>query len=197
MRKLLVAALTLLPTTALAHPGLTHTHDLAQSLAQGFVHPLGGLDHVLAMVAVGLLAAQLGGRALWLVPAAFVVTMAAAGALGMTGVNIPHVETGIALSVVVLGAVVALRIGMPVGIAMAMTGGFAVFHGYAHGVEMVAGNSAASGLVYALGFVTATAMLHGVGIAAGLMMASVPQQLRITQFAGGAMALAGAVLLVA
>ena len=123
--------------------------------------------------------------------------MAAAGALGMTGVNIPHVETGIALSVVVLGAVVALRIGMPVGIAMAMTGGFAVFHGYAHGVEMVAGNSAASGLVYALGFVTATAMLHGVGIAAGLMMASVPQQLRITQFAGGAMALAGAVLLVA
>jgi urease accessory protein len=189
MRRLLPAALVLLPTAASAHPGLPHTHDFIH----GFVHPLGGLDHVLAMVAVGLLAAQLGGRALWLVPAAFVATMAAAGMLGMTGGSIPHIETGIALSVLVLGAVVALRVGMPVVVAMALVGVFAVFHGYAHGMEMSEGVSAAG---YALGFIAATILLHGVGIAAGLMIARAPQGARVAQFAGGAMTLAGAALLI-
>ena len=192
MLRLLVAALVLVPTTAFAHPGLPHTHDFIH----GFAHPLGGLDHVLAMIAVGLLAVQLGGRALWFVPAAFVATMAAAGMLGVSGVAIPHVETGIALSVVVLGAVVALRIGMPVGIAMAMVAVFAVFHGYAHGVEMPAGEGA-SGLLYGAGFIAATMLLHGVGIAVGVVIARAPQGLRLAQVAGGAMTLAGAALLIA
>ena len=193
MLRLLVAALALIPTAALAHPGLAvHTHDLSH----GFAHPFGGLDHALAMVAVGLLAVQLGGRALWQVPAAFVVTMAAAGAASMAGIGIPHIETGIAVSVLVLGAVIALRIGMPVVIAMAMVAVFAVFHGYAHGAEMAAGEGAASGLLFGLGFITATLLLHGIGIAAGLLIARAPQGLRVSQFAGGAMALAGAVLLV-
>lgn len=193
MLRLLAVALFLIPTAAFAHPGPPHTHDLVH----GFIHPFSGFDHVLAMIAVGLLAAQLGGRALWLVPAAFVTTMAAAGAFGMTGVEVPYVETGIALSVLVLGAAVALRIGMPVGIAMAIVGLFAVFHGYAHGVEMSAGEGATSGALYGLGFVAATALLHGVGIVAGLMIARGPHSLRIAQLTGGAMTAAGAALLIA
>jgi urease accessory protein len=148
------------------------------------------------MIAVGLLAAQLGGRALWFVPAAFVVTMAAAGAAGMAGSALPHVELGIALSVLVLGAMVALRIGMPIGIAMATVALFAVFHGYAHGIEMPAGEGATA-LLYGAGFVAATALLHGVGIAAGLLIARAPQSARIAQAAGGAMTLAGVALLFA
>ena len=192
MLRLLATAFVLIPTAAFAHPGLPHSHDLVH----GFVHPLGGLDHVLAMVAVGLLAAQLGGRALWFVPAAFVVMMAAAGAFGMAGGSLPYVETGIALSVVVLGAVVALRVGMPVQIAMVLVGAFAIFHGYAHGVEMPAGEGTSAAL-YATGFIAATILLHVVGIAAGLLIARAPQSLRIAQVAGGAMTLAGAALLIA
>jgi urease accessory protein len=163
-RTLLAAALVLVPSLALAHPGLPgHTHDLAT----GFVHPLGGIDHVLAMVAVGLFAAQLGGRALWLVPASFVTMMAAAGLAGMSGIALPMTETGIALSVIVLGAAVALRTSMPVAAAMALVGFFAIFHGYAHGLEMP---ETASGLAYGLGFVAATALLHGLGIGLGLAL---------------------------
>ena len=190
MRRLLAAALVLIPTAASAHPGLAHTHDFVH----GFVHPLGGLDHVLAMIAVGLLAVQLGGRALWHVPAAFILTMAAAGILAISGGGIPYIETGIALSVLVLGTVVALRIGMPVVIAVAMVAGFAIFHGYAHGIEMPA-NEIASGWLYGVGFIAATILLHGVGIAAGLLIARAPQGVRIAQVAGGAMAIAGAALL--
>jgi len=106
-RSLLAAALVLVPSLALAHPGLPgHTHDLAT----GFVHPFGGIDHVLAMVAVGLFAAQLGGRALWLVPASFVTAMAAAGLAGMNGVALPMTEVGIAASIAVLGGAIALRL---------------------------------------------------------------------------------------
>ena len=161
-RTLLAAALVLVPSLALAHPGLPgHTHDLAS----GFLHPLGGLDHLLAMAAVGLLAAQLGGRALWLVPASFVAAMAAAGAAGMAGLGLPMTELGIAASVVVLGGAIALRLAMPVAAAMALVGFFAIFHGYAHGLETP---ESASGLLYGLGFVGATALLHGLGIGLGL-----------------------------
>src|SRR5580704_16564550 len=104
----LAAAFMLVPTVAFAHPG----HDATPDFLHGFLHPLGGLDHILAMVAVGLFAVQLGGRALWLVPASFVAVMAAAGVAGMAGIEIPHVEAGIALSVLVLGAVIALRVNM-------------------------------------------------------------------------------------
>jgi urease accessory protein len=161
-RALLTTALILVPTLALAHPGLPgHTHDFAD----GVLHPLTGLDHILAMVAVGLFAAQLGGRALWAVPASFVAVMAAAGLVGMSGIALPLTETGIALSIVALGGVIALRVSMPVAAAMAMVGFFAVFHGYAHGVETP---DNASGLLYGAGFVTATALLHGLGVGIGL-----------------------------
>lgn len=165
MRRLAYAASLplLLPTTgvALAHPGPGE----ATGFVHGFMHPVGGLDHVLAMVAVGLLAAHLGGRSLWLVPAAFMTAMAAGGALGMAGVAVPYAEAGIMLSIVVLGLAAVLRIGMPVSVAMALAGFFAIFHGYAHGAEMPAG---ASGITYAAGFLAATALLHAAGIAIGL-----------------------------
>ena len=164
-RTLLAAALVLVPSLALAHPGLPgHTHDVAS----GFLHPLSGLDHILAMVAVGLLAAQLGGRALWLVPASFVAAMAVAGLAAMAGVSLPMTEIGIAASVVVLGGAVALRLAMPVAAAVALVGFFAMFHGYAHGLETP---ETASGLLYGLGFVGATALLHGLGIGFGLAFA--------------------------
>ena len=165
-RALLAASLVLVPTLAFAHAGPAgHTHDLVS----GFAHPIGGLDHLLAMVAVGLFAAQLGGRALWLVPASFVATMAAAGFAGMAGVHVPLAEAGIVLSIVVLGAVVALRLAMPVAAAMALVAFFAIFHGYAHGLETP---ETASGLLYGLGFLAATALLHGLGIAIGLALRS-------------------------
>jgi urease accessory protein len=163
-RTLLAAAFALVPSLALAHPGLPgHTHDLAT----GFLHPLGGIDHVLAMVAVGLLAAQLGGRALWLVPASFVAAMAAAGLAGMNGVALPLTEVGIAASIIVLGGAIALRLSMAIAAAMALVGFFAIFHGYAHGTETP---ETASGLLYGLGFVAATALLHGFGIGIGLAL---------------------------
>src|SRR5262245_12129267 len=163
MHRLLTAAVALVvsSTVAFAHPG-----GPAHDLTHGFLHPVSGLDHVLAMVAVGLLAAQLGGRALWLVPGAFVAVMAAAAAFGVAGVTPPRAELGIAASVLVLGAVVALRIGMPAWVAGLTVAIFAVFHGVAHGAEMP---STMLGLAYGAGFVAATALLHAIGIGAGLL----------------------------
>src|ERR1043166_1542989 len=115
----LVLASFLMLTPALAHTGIGDT----TGLAHGFSHPMGGIDHVLAMVAVGLLAALIDGRALWLVPTSFVAMMALGGVLGMAGTGIPFVEIGIALSVVVLGAAVALRADLPVLAAMGLVGG--------------------------------------------------------------------------
>jgi urease accessory protein len=190
-RTLLAAALVLVPSLALAHPGLPgHPHDVAT----GFLHPLGGIDHVLAMVTVGLLAAQLGGRALWLVPASFVAAMAAAGLAGMAGVGLPMTEIGIAASVVVLGGTVALRLAMPVAAAMALVGFFAIFHGYAHGLETP---ETASGLLYGLGFVSATALLHGLGIAIGLALGRLDGAFgrNLVRVAGSVAAVTGIVLL--
>ena len=178
-------ALAAMASAAQAHVGVGGT----SGFINGFTHPLGGLDHVLAMVAVGLFAAQLGGRARWLVPASFATMMAVGGAAGMAGVDLPFVEAGIGLSVLALGAIVALRWNAPVPAAMSIAGFFAVFHGHAHGAEMPAG---AAGLTYALGFVLATATLHGAGLALGL---TAQNSRRLTQIGGGALALAGAVLL--
>jgi urease accessory protein len=177
---------------AAAHPG----HADAGGFAHGFMHPLGGPDHVLAMVAVGLYAALLGGRALWLVPATFVAVMALGGAAGVAGYALPYTELGIALSVVALGLAVALRVSLPTLAAMALAGVFAVFHGHAHGAEMP---QDLSGYAYAAGFLAATALLHGAGIALGLGMGRLSglDGRRATQAAGGAVALAGLALLVA
>ena len=183
------AFLALAPTVASAHPG----HEGA-SLISGLVHPLGGLDHIIAMVAVGLLAARLGGRALWLVPVSFVITMAVAGVAGMAGVGLPYVETGIALSVVVLGAVAVFGVAMPVAAAMGLVAFFAVFHGYAHGVEMP---ETVSGLAYGAGFVAATALLHGLGIGIGLAVSRLDRGRNLVRVAGSLAAIVGVVMLAA
>ena len=185
------AALALIPAIASAHPG----HEGAAGLAHGFMHPLGGIDHILAMVAVGLIAARLGGRALWLVPASFVVTMAVAGLAGMAGIGLAHVEAGIALSLLVLGAMIALRLTVPVAAAMALVGFFAIFHGYAHGAEMP---ETVSGLAYGAGFLAATGLLHGLGITLGLTIDQSGDAFgrRTLRLGGTAAMLAGAVLLI-
>jgi urease accessory protein len=182
--------LALIPALASAHPG----HEGAADFTHGFMHPLGGIDHILAMVAVGLLAAKLGGRALWFVPASFVLTMAAAGLAGMAGMVLGQAEVGIALSVLVLGALVAFGPTLPVAVVTALVGFFAVFHGYAHGAEMP---ESASGLAYGAGFVAATALLHGLGIALGLTFGRTGETRLALRLGGTATMLAGAVLLIA
>ena len=186
----IAAATVAVPTIAAAHPG----HDGTSGFIHGFLHPLGGLDHILAMVAVGLFAARLGGRALWLVPASFVITMAAAGIAGMAGLALPYVEAGIALSILVLGAAIALETTMPVAAAMGLVAFFAVFHGHAHGAEMP---ETMSGLAYGAGFVAATAALHALGIGLGLAIGRSSEMFGrcVLQVCGSAAALVGAALL--
>ncbi|MBY0532841.1 MAG: HupE/UreJ family protein [Xanthobacteraceae bacterium] len=180
--------LMLAPGAALAHTGTgVHQHGFAY----GFMHPLGGIDHLLAMIAVGLLAAHLGGRALLLVPLSFVVLMAAGGAVGFMEIRLPYVELLIAASVVVLGMLVAFRTNVPLVVAMLIAGFFAIFHGHAHGAELPDGESP---LPYAAGFLLATALLHLAGIAIGLGLAKLSASglgQRIVQAGGGAIALAG------
>ena len=186
----IAAAFTLVPTAALAHAGIGDGHGFVH----GFAHPLGGLDHILAMVTVGIFAWQLGGRALWLVPASFVLAMAAGGALGIAGVPVPFVELGIAASVIVLGAIVALGANVPLAVAMGLVALFAIFHGHAHGTEMP---QDAAGAVYAAGFVLATALLHAGGIALGFAIGRIGDALGRTAYRlGGALiALAGVAIL--
>ena len=185
-----LTALALLALGGIAHahtPGLPH-----MDFAAGLEHPLSGLDHVLAMVAVGLWASQLGGRALWLIPLTFVLTMAVGGSLGFLGAPLPQVELGIAGSVLVLGLLIALARQLPLAASMALVGLFAIFHGHAHGAEMAAESSA---VWYSLGFMLATAALHGIGIGIGLVAARGvrAQWLRV---GGAAIAASGVMLLV-
>jgi len=162
LKKFALGALALVALTApaYAHPGTA----IVNSFAGGFFHPLTGLDHVLAMVAVGLWAAQQGGRALWAWPLAFVSVMLVGGALGVAGVAMPFVEPGILASILVLGLMVAFAVRLPVATGAAIVGVFALMHGHAHGAEM-GGHTA---LLFAAGFTLATALLHGAGIAIGL-----------------------------
>src|SRR5262245_44722418 len=130
--QLATLAIFLAPTAALAHVGVGST----SGFMHGFMHPLGGLDHQLAMILIGIFAYQLGGRALWLVPLTFVSVMAFGGFLGIAGIPVTFVEFGIALSVIVLGAIVAFGVKAPLAVAMGGVGLFAIFHGHAHGSEM-------------------------------------------------------------
>lgn len=189
-RLIVIAAALLASSAAQAHIGVGDTHGFAH----GFAHPMSGLDHILAMVAVGLFAAHLGGRALYLVPIAFVAMMIVGGMLGMMGVSLPFVEIGIALSVVVFGLAVALRLDIPAALAMVLVGFFAIFHGHAHGTEMP---ELVSGLAYGAGFILATATLHGLGIGLGLVVgrASSAYGERVLQAVGGATALIGIAIL--
>lgn len=174
----------LVPAVAFAHPG----HE-ALGFAAGVAHPLSGLDHVLAMALVGVFAWQLGGRALWLVPATFVAMMVAGGALGAMGIGLPLVEIGIAASVVALGAAVALRLRLPTAVAMIAVGLFAVFHGHAHGTEMP---ETAAGLAYGAGFVLSTVLLHLAGIAGSVLLGSL--NTKVVRAGGGLAAIAGLAL---
>jgi urease accessory protein len=180
---------------ALAGPALAHTgHGDTGGFVHGFMHPIRGLDHLLVMVSVGLYAAHLGGRALWLVPATFIAFVAFGGLLGTFRVADPVFEVGVAMSVVVLGLAVALRVNMPTIIAIAVVGLIAIPHGYVHGAEMPGD---VSGTAYAAGFMLATALLHGAGIALGLVAGRFAALggWRVAQTAGGAMALAGVAIL--
>lgn len=184
----LAAALLLLSAqAALAHPG----HGGAAGLAHGFAHPFSGADHLLAMVAVGLLAAAQGGRALWAVPLAFLGMMAVGGMLGAAGTALPFVEAGIGLSLVAFGLAAAFGAGLPLAAALALVGAFAVVHGDAHGAEMP---ETASGLAYGLGFLAASALLHLAGLGLGLAAGRIARG-RALPVAGAAVAVAGVAVL--
>jgi urease accessory protein len=159
----------------------------------GFLHPITGLDHLIAMVAVGLWGAQLGAPAIWILPITFPLVMAFGGVLGVLGVPLPMPEIAIALSALVLGAVVAAHLRVPFAAAAAVVAVFAVFHGHAHGSELP---RAANPLAYGAGFVVATGLLHACGIAIGALSRwSVGQ--RVIRGLGGAIAALGCYFLVA
>lgn len=150
-----------------AHPALAHTgNGVAGGLASGFLHPLTGPDHLVAMVAVGLWGSQLGNPAIWILPIAFPMVMAFGGLLGIDGVDLPAPELMIALSALALGGVVALRVRPPLWAAALLVAVFAIFHGYAHGKELP---YAADATAYAAGFVVATGLLHLAGILIGAL----------------------------
>lgn len=158
---LLVSLFLLVPSCAFAH--------IESAQATGFVtglqHPWSGLDHVLAMIAVGLWGAQLGNPAMWILPVTFPLVMALGALLGLFGIPLPGVEIGIAASAILLGAMVVGEVRPKLIVAALLVGFFAIFHGHAHGAELPAGQS---GMLYSMGFVIATGILHGIGIALGL-----------------------------
>ncbi|MFO1313180.1 MAG: HupE/UreJ family protein [Burkholderiales bacterium] len=162
----LMAALALL-TALWAQSALGHVPGSeARGFLTGFMHPMSGADHVLAMVAVGLWGAQLGAPAIWVLPVAFPLVMALGGMLGFLGVPMPGVEYGIAASAIVLGTAVAFELKPSLVVAALVVGAFAIFHGHAHGTELPAGQSA---MLYSIGFVIATGCLHAVGIGIGVV----------------------------
>jgi len=163
-------AQALTPIAFLLGCGVASAHTdagAAGGFTSGFTHPLMGPDHIVAMVAVGMWGAFLGSRATWLLPVIFPLVMAIGGALGVAGVPVPAVETGIALSAVVLGVMVAFAARPPLWIAGVIVGIFAIFHGHAHGTELP---ESANALSFAAGFVIATGLLHLCGIAFGLLV---------------------------
>jgi urease accessory protein len=158
-----VAALVeILSGTALAHPG-----HLGHGFGDGLFHPLLGFDHLLAMVAVGLLAARLGGRAVWMLPAVFMTAMLLGGSLAVAGIGLPVVEYGIIASVLVFGWMVARRDPLSPGGSLALVASFALFHGHAHAAEMAADGSFA---LYAAGFLLSTGLLHAGGVVTALVL---------------------------
>lgn len=187
-RTLVPSLLAALPATALAHA----QEGVAGGFTTGFLHPIAGADHLVAMVAVGLWGAQLRQPAIWLLPIAFPAMMAIGALLGIVGFPLPLVEIGIALSAVGLGTAVLLAYRPPLPLAIALVAVFAIFHGHAHGAELP---EAANALAYGVGFVLATGLLHLVGILIGAL-SDVPSGERIVRAAGGLVALTGLLFLV-
>lgn len=180
----------ILPVLLFASPLLAQAHqvtDMGHGFLSGFMHPLLGLDHVLAMVAVGIWGAQLGRPAIWVLPVTFPLVMAFGGVLGVLGVPAPGVEVGIALSALVLGILVAWRKVIPLAAAMGVVAVFALCHGHAHGTEVP---EAANPGTFALGFVLATGLLHTVGIGFGLLNA-LQRGMQVLRAGGGVIALGG------
>lgn len=189
LMRLIAATSLLLPSVALAHTGIGE----AGGFVHGFLHPASGLDHLCAMLAVGLWAVQTGGRSAWVLPLSFVGAMALGGVLPALGIVLPFFEQGIVLSVLLFGLLIAAAVRLPPWQGGAMAGLFALCHGYAHGAEMPA---ATSGVGYALGFLLATASLHGIGIASGIGIRRAVRE-RAIRAAGAGIALCGAYLSVA
>ena len=187
------AALVTLALLAVASPALAHTGEAAAGgFVTGFLHPIFGWDHVIAMVAVGLWGAFLGAPAVWLLPVTFPLVMALGGMLGAAGVPLPGIETGIAASGLVIGLAVLFAARPPLPVAAVIVAFFAIFHGHAHGAEMP---GAVSPLAYAGGFVIGTGLLHVAGIALGLLT-KLPSGTWIVRAAGVVIAaLGGAFLL--
>lgn len=186
------AALLVVPLLFLAAQAGAHTGEgINTGFASGFWHPILGWDHVVAMVAVGLWGAFLGMPAIWILPVVFPLVMAVGGALGVLGVPLPAVETGIALSGVVLGLLIAFAVRAPLWVAAVIVGIFAIFHGHAHGTELP---EAFSPYGYAVGFVVGTGLLHMVGIGFGFLTQSNAGRMAV-RGAGGVIALVGAAFL--
>lgn len=174
------------PALALAHSAVGTT----DTFGSGFLHPLTGVDHFLAMLAVGMWGALLGGNLMWMLPVAFPLMMALGAAIGIGGVHVPGIEPAIIVSVIALGMVIALKYRASLPVALGLVGLFALCHGYAHGVELPRNEDAA---LYCAGFILATGMIHLAGIAIGLL-ASVPRGLAVLRSAGAAIAVSGVAL---
>jgi len=172
----------------ISSPAIAHTGEgIAGGFMSGFMHPIAGFDHVTAMVAVGILGAFLGRPAIWVLPVVFPLVMAFGGVIGIMGIDIPHIETGIAVSSIVLGLIIALALQMPLWIAAILVAIFSIFHGHAHGTELP---NAANPLSYSVGFVVSTGLLHLAGIAIGELIRW-PAGVVIARGIGGVIALAG------
>lgn len=173
-------------------PGVVYAHDGSNvpfgGFLSGLVHPVLGYDHLLAMLSVGILSAQIGGRAIWTVPATFVGVMAIGGALGLIDIGLTATELGIAASLVLLGSIIAAERSLPVRLAMLGVGFFAIFHGYAHGAEMP---TTAEPVLYALGFLTGTALIHIAGVVIGDIAKHYERGKLILRVGGGLIALVG------
>jgi urease accessory protein len=182
-RRTAMMVLALAPAAALAH----QETGQAAGFLSGLAHPVSGLDHVLAMIAVGRWGAVLGPPAIWVLPVAFPMVMALGGLMGLLGIPVPGVEIGIAVSAIVLGAMVLAEVRPSLWIAAAIVAFFAIFHGHAHGRELPEG---ASALLYSLGFVVATGLLHAAGIVIGVAHRW-PAGRQLVRAAGGGVALAG------
>ena len=151
-------------STSIAHAHVQQNQAI--SFINGLGHPWSGLDHVLAMIAVGLWGAQLGNPAIWTLPITFPLAMSLGAMMGLLGMPLPGIEVGIAVSAIVLGIMVLGEVKPKLIVALILVGCFAIFHGHAHGTELPSGQS---GLLYSVGFVVATGCLHGVGITIGLI----------------------------
>jgi urease accessory protein len=194
MKKSLITPLLLIGLFTLLLPQAALAHNIGGSgMLSGISHPLTGLDHMLAMVAVGVISTQLGGKAVWQVPATFVSFMVVGGFMAIFGLALPAVEVGIALSVLVLGVAIAFSSKVPHLLAFLMVALFAIFHGHAHGEEMpVIANAG----LYAIGFVSSTALLHISGVLIGHFAKKTALTSRLLQFAGAGVGLMGLLFLI-